>query len=467
MSADDPALDEHQFSERSYPDLVKAYNSATANIERATKQLEASKAELANLADEDSPEELQAQISRLVDEVTGAYAQAARLDEELKSTEALNRAKQRFQKITPSNGTSLRVTEPDMYTKDGPHLFIRDLYMSQLKNDPAASQRIGKHQALEVEKYAVTSGTLGGIIPPAYLIDLYAKASRNGRVYADQANGAPLPDVGMNVILPRLTAGLSAGVQTTENTALTTSDPSETDLTVPVRTIGGFSPVSRQSIERAAYSDTILFEDLIARYWALLDTQCISGTGSSGQILGVLNTSSISTSTATTASMAGIYPKIADVIQQINVATGGLGYTATKIIMHPRRWGFFEALLDTTNRPLIPSGGPFFNAAATDANSMPDYGFVGTMQGLPVYTDANIPTNLGSGTNEDRIIVEASQVVHLFERAGDPVTLSFEQQAGTSLQVQLIAYGYAAFTAGRYPAASGVVSGAALVPPTF
>jgi hypothetical protein len=165
--------------------------------------------------------------------------------------------------------------------------------------------------------------------------------------------------------------------------------------------------------------------------------------------------------------MAGIYPKIADVIQQINVATGGLGYTATKIIMHPRRWGFFEALLDTTNRPLIPSGGPYFNAAATDANNMPDYGFVGTMQGLPVYTDANIPTNLGSGTNEDRIIVEASQVVHLFERAGDPVTLSFEQQAGTSLQVQLIAYGYAAFTAGRYPAASGVVSGAALVPPTF
>ena len=70
--------------------------------------------------------------------------------------------------------------------------------------------------------------------------------------------------------------------------------------------------------------------------------------------------------------------------------------------------------------------------------------------------DDNIPTNLGAGTNEDRIIVQASPVVHLWERTDDPVTLSFEQQAGTSLQVQLVAFGYFAFTAGRYPAASGV-----------
>ena len=96
------------------------------------------------------------------------------------------------------------------------------------------------------------------------------------------------------------------------------------------------------------------------------------------------------------------------------------------------------------------------------------YGFTGTLiQGLPVFTDANIPTNLGAGTNEDRILVQASDVVHLFERSQDPVTLSFEQQAGTSLQVQLVAFGYAAFTAGRYPGASGVISGAGLVPPTF
>src|SRR5581483_3728198 len=90
---------------------------------------------------------------------------------------------------------------------------------------------------------------------------------------------------------------------------------------------------------------------------------------------------------------------------------------------------------------------------------------VGHLMGLPVFTDANIPTTLGAGTNEDRIIVFASGVSHLWERDGDPVTLSFEQLAGTSLQVQLVCYGYAAFPAGRCRAAAGGVS--AVTAPTL
>ena len=353
-----------------------------------------------------------------------------------------------------------------MYTAEGSRSFMSDLYGSQIKNDPDARSRIEKHQRHEVEKRAVTSSTLGGIIPPAYLLGLYGKASRNGRVFADQANHQTLPDVGMSLIVPRVTTASAAGIQATENTAVSNQDVAETDLTVNVRTLGGFLAVSRQGLERAAYSDEILFEDLVARYWAALDTQCISGSGSSGQILGALNTSSISTSTASTATVAGVWPKIADLIQQINAATGGLGFTADKIVMHPRRWGFFEAGLDSQNRPILGiSPEPYFNAMG--AGNASGYGEVGRMHGLPVFTDANIPTNLGTNTNEDRIIVMASSVVHLWERANDPVTLSFEQQAGTSLQVQLVCYGYAAFTAGRYPAATGVVSGAGLVPPTF
>jgi HK97 family phage major capsid protein len=269
----------------------------------------------------------------------------------------------------------------------------------------------------------------------------------------------------MSLIVPRITTPTAAGSQSAENAALTTQDAAETDLTVNVRTLGGYVPVSRQAIERAAYSDQILFEDLIARYWAALDTQAINGSGGT-QLPGLLGTSGISTSSATTATVAGVWPKIADVIQQINAASGGLGYVANKIVMHPRRWGFFEAALDSSNRPIFGiSGQPMFNVQGTGEPS--GYGEVGRMHGLRVFLDANIPTNQGTNTNEDRIIVFASDAVPLWERQGDPVTLSFEQQAGTSLQVQLIAYGYAAFTAGRYPAASGVVSGAALVAPTF
>jgi hypothetical protein len=95
---------------------------------------------------------------------------------------------------------------------------------------------------------------------------------------------------------------------------------------------------------------------------------------------------------------------------------GGIGYVADKIVMHPRRWGFFAAAVDTQNRPLFAGHGRRrFNVRWVGSEA--GYGFVGNMHGLPVYTDANIPTNLGTNTNEDRIIVEASPVVHLFERA--------------------------------------------------
>jgi HK97 family phage major capsid protein len=442
-----------------YSELVQAYNAAAENVTRIRDAIEAAK---------DDEETTDQQRSELVVQFTGAVDQAERLKREVESKAARDRAVSRYNRLEIT-GRRLQVKEPDMYVAGG-RSFMSDLYWSEIKHQPAASERISKHQGYEIEKrgeeFAVTSSTLGGIIPPAYLIDLYAKASRNGRVYADQCNGGQLPDVGMSVILPRLTVGLSAGSQATENTALTTSDPTEVDLSVPVRTIGGYSPVSRQSIERAAYSDQILFEDLIARYWAQLDSQAINGAGTSGTLTGVLQTSSISASTASTATVVSMWPKIADVIQQINAATGGLGYVADKIVMHPRRWGFFEAAVDSQNRPLLGiTGQPAFNVVGEGSAS--GYGYVGRMHGLPVFTDANVPTNLGASTNQDAIIVMASSVVHLFERANDPVTLSFEQQAGTSLQVQLIAYGYVAFTAGRYPAASGAVTGAGLVAPTF
>jgi HK97 family phage major capsid protein len=440
---------------RRFDELRVAYNDARENLERKHQALEDAK---------DDPEVTEERKAQLLEDFAAAEQQTEQLHDQVTSAAARKTTLDRFKPIQVTRGSDVRVREPDIYTRNG-RSFFQDLYQAQLKSDPDARERIDRHHRYEIEQRAVTSTTMGGIIPPAYLVDLYAKASRNGRVLADQVNNGTLPDVGMSVIVPRLTAGTSAGVQATENTAVTTSDPTEADLTVPVRTLAGYSPVSRQAIERAAYSDEILFEDLIARYWALLDTQCISGSGASGQMLGIIGTSGIATSTASTATLAGVWPKISDVIQQINANLGGVGYVADKVFMHPRRWGFFEAALDSQGRPVMPTEGTLTNVAGAGQES--GYGYVGRMHGLAVFTDANIPTNLGSGTNEDRIIVVASPIVHLFERAEDPVTLSFEQQAGSSLQVQLIVYGYAAFTAGRYPGGVGLVSGAGLVPPTF
>lgn len=365
------------------------------------------------------------------------------------------------------NGPRISVSEPDKYRRGGPHSFIQDLFKAQVMGDPIAERRVNDHHAFEVEKRAVTTATFGGLIPPDYLLDLYAKALRNGRVFADQVNHQPLPEYGMSLIVPRLTTGLTAGIQSAENAALATQDIVESDLTIPVRTIGGYSPVSRQSLERGVYNEDILFEDLVARIWASLDSQCISGDGTGVNILGFLSTSGIKSSAATGSSnLPAVYANIADVIQQINTATGGLGYVADKIVMHPRRWGSFVAAVDTTNRPILGiSGMPVFNVDGVGNSA--GYGYVGQIQGLECYVDANVPTNLGAGSNEDAILIFASGVVHLWEAEGDraPVTLRFDQQAGTSLEVMLAGYEYCGFSSGRYPGACGKVTG--LVPPTF
>jgi hypothetical protein len=85
--------------------------------------------------------------------------------------------------------------------------------------------------------------------------------------------------------------------------------------------------------------------------------------------------------------------------------------------------------------------------------------------GVPVYLDLNIPTNLGAGTNEDRIIATIMRDHVLFE--GDLQLRVLKEILSGTLGVRFQAYAYCAFTAGRFPAATSVVSGTGLITPTF
>jgi hypothetical protein len=70
-----------------------------------------------------------------------------------------------------------------------------------------------------------------------------------------------------------------------------------------------------------------------------------------------------------------------------------------------------------------------------------------------------MPTNIGTNL-EDVIIVLDEDIVLLWEQGdGMPAQLRFEQTLGQNLTTKLVIYGYAAFTAGRYPQAVGKVGG--------
>jgi hypothetical protein len=93
---------------------------------------------------------------------------------------------------------------------------------------------------------------------------------------------------------------------------------------------------------------------------------------------------------------------------------------------------------------------------------------VGSVQGLPVLLDANLPTNRGTGTNEDVALVVRTADLFLFEENSGPPRLRVLQEVLSGvLGVRLQAYSYAAFTAQRHPGSVSVISGTGMVTPVL
>ena len=147
-----------------YSGLVERYNKACENVDELHRQIEKSK---------EDPDTTPEQRDQLVADFSSAVANRDGLHEQMRDAEKLEEARKQHRPIKLGKGTYV-VQEPDVYRADNAHeqSFFRDLYAAQLKNDPTAQERINRHQQHEIQKRAVTSSTLGGIIPAQYLVDL-------------------------------------------------------------------------------------------------------------------------------------------------------------------------------------------------------------------------------------------------------------------------------------------------------
>lgn len=339
--------------------------------------------------------------------------------------------------------------------------FFADAYAARFGGNHQAQERLERHaREVEVERRDITSATLNGLIPPLYLLDQAATLARAMRPFADVVPGYDLPPNGMSVVVTKVTTGTATAAQTSQNTAATETDLVTTDVTIPVVTIMGQQDVSRQAIERGAVTDSLIFSDLVADYATKLDASVINGSGSNGQHTGVLNVSGIGTESWGGTTVASFISKLNGCLN--DVASNRYA-PATVIVMHPRRWHWLLAQSDSTGRNIVLPAQNFPQNATGIGET--GYGVVGTLAGLPVVADANVPTNLGAGTNEDRVIVTRLSDHALWE--GGLMTFTFEQAVNPPATVRLAVAGYSAFTAERYPAATSVMSGTGLVAPTF
>lgn len=442
----------------------------------------------------------------------GKLAEVKAVDEEIAKTEARiaeveeqeKRAGRAAEIVGETRGGDRQTSgavvthEPMTYERGNGHSYFLDLARSQIQNNAEARARLEAHgRELRVElpkrearrdeaarraSYAIdgvkerhqesvfekrvnpnrADGQGGYFVPPLWLVDEYIALPRFGRPFANAVRNFDLPSGTDSVNLPKVATGTATGVQTADGASVTSTDLTDTFVSAPVRTIAGQQDVAMQLLDQSPTSfDQVVFTDLIADYNAALDLQCINGSGSSGQVTGALNASGINSVTYTDASVTlpEMWPAFGQAASQV---AKNRKLPALATFMTPSIWYWITAQLDSSNRPFVQiEPGTGFNILALQTG-VDSEGPVGRILGLPVLLDGNIPSNLGAGSNESRIITARTSDLYLWE--GSLRTRVLTEVLSGTLQVRFQVYNYVAFMPDRLPKAISAISGTGIIP---
>lgn len=363
-------------------------------------------------------------------------------------------------KIANFRGTTapaIRVnSEPSVYRPDvRDYSFMGDIVRAAAGHADAA-QRLARYDA-EQRAINTTVGTGGAYVPPAYLEQEAIEFRRFSRVLADLMNPKPLPDGTMTINIPKMATGTAVAAQASQNSAATETDFTDEFVTQNVLTYAGGQTVSIQFIERSPVPvEDMVFADLKAALDQQIDEAVISALATNGTAVAY-------TSASPTA--AALIPIVGQA--KSDVATGSAKRPANAIVMTPTRWEWMATTgVDSSGRPLVVPNGNLFNAFGGYSGLLTEGPVaVGSLTGLPVYVDGNIPANLGAGTNQDEIFVVHRQSHWLME--GPVMVRALPQTLGNQLSILLQVYRYVAFFGNRYSDATAVVGGTGLTTPAF
>lgn len=427
-------------------------------------------------------------------EIRDIDARVTELDEQARADEKAAETAKRYQLSQPGEGVR---SEPTTYDSSNKHSYFLDLVRSELHRGDgdggvqAARDRLARHRAevdasmskreasratkartelRGIDRGSVfekrvnpnrTDGQGGYFVPPDWLVDEYIDLPRFGRTFANACRNLTLPSGTDSINIPKIATGTATGVQTADAAAVTSQDLTDTFVTAPVRTIAGQQDIALQLLDQSPVGfDEIVFADLIADYNQRLDIQCINGSGSAGQLKGVLNVSGINavTYTDTTPTLPELYLPL---MQALSLVAKNRKMMATATFMTPSRWYWAASQLDSANRPFIlPETNNPFNPLALQTGGDVE-GPVGRVGSQPILADGNIPANLGAGTDEERIISARTSDLYLWE--GSMRTRVLQEVLSGTLQVRLQVWNYAAFMADRRPESISVISGTGLI----
>lgn len=368
-------------------------------------------------------------------------------------------------------GDGVRSEPNPVYRKDGDASYFADMFRARAEGNEEARSRLVRSQETRAGDMVSVTATQGGVFaPPAWLVQDYVTLARPHRVTADLTQKDTLPRGVSSINLPKVSTGSGAGVQATQNSALTDTAMTTTSVSTGITLIAGKQIVSRQLIDQSGIPfDRIILQDLAADYAKQLDIQVLTGSGASGQLRGLAGAGT--TITYTTAA-----PKVVDattnansfysaLVRAVNSVSSNRYLPANAVIMNPQRWAWILEAVDSTGRPIVAPQGASFNPIATTETFPVAEGQVGNLLGLPVYLDPNIPQTMNSATNQDAVFVIRRDDIWLYE--SELETASFDATYADNASILFRVLGYSALIPDRYAASTSVILGTGLVTATL
>jgi len=336
------------------------------------------------------------------------------------------------------------------------HSVFADIRMSN-RGDSAARERLtaglklGPGMRMTAEGKAMTEGVAaqgGYLVRPAVERQLVTARELDNVLRGlcsslnVTTNEIQLDQLGLST-----TAGWVAELaQKPEGTGMTLAT-----VSASVFTAAGLATISNQLLADSNPAvDGLVTADLAKRLVALEETAFLVGTGTN-QPLGILNTPGIGSTALTLTTPIGLLDAILDAIMSVETEHGA----PNAILMHPRTWTHLLKSKDAQSAYYIdPTGG--VQDPRTGLR-----GPVKTLWGYPVITSNRIPTNLGAGTNESRVIVGDFRECLILDRQG--ITVDESQHVYfTTNQTVFRAEMRVGFTAARTPKALNVIGGAGM-----
>lgn len=455
--------------------LTAANERRTAAVEARKALLDSAEAEKRDALTEDEDATFRAKTTEIAEidkEIAETEVRVSELESEREATVKAQAAAARAKAFQPGVGGAQVTKEELTYRKGNGNSYIADLTKSLILHDPEAGERMARHarEVRDAPEYMEfrspsnlnrTDSTGGYFVPPAWLMDSWIELARAGRPTADLINSQALPPGTDSINIPKVSTGTAADIQTADNAAVAETAFADTSISVPVKTIAGQQTMAIQLIDQSPLNfDEIIFRDLLADYATKTDVQVLNGSNGSGQVKGLLGTSGTKTAAVTAVTGMGVYSAVANVVQQVHTSRF---LSPQVLVMHPRRWAWLQVQVDANGRPLVLPRANSPQNTVGHVNALAAQGPVGDMMGLPVVLDPSIPTNLGGGTNEDRIFVLRPDDLLFYESSIRSRVLPEVLSNNLSVVVQV--YGYLAFSAERYPQATGWITG--LTTPSF